>query len=323
MHGIAIVGFFIGGVLGFFAFEKFEHAALLVNIALTVFCAMVHTAYVSYHERIPVIAVLESSHDIRIHKHRRLVSDPPQRSHSHLAFRAPRARAATLSPRSPMSSPAPAKLCVRIASDPGFVRSSSSLRLSQDKGSPLLRTEAAPHTEAGKKGGAHIRRGMLLPPAHRKNRQLPRPQGGRERSQHKDDEPQELVQPPLSLPPPPPSPPVYTERQQEEEEEKGHSQQQCQDIALEITHAGSAVEDEGIDTAQAEDDDDDCEATPEEDPLPLYDPDDIAALQEQEEQEGGDEEVMEIELDIEARREGPDLLLAPGQELSHSGSGGS
>ena len=92
MHGIAVVGFFIGGVLGFFAFEvwseqcqaggtcydkvqlaltdyfpshlfliqKFEHAALLVNVCLTTCCAVIHVLYVAYHERMPVISVLES-----------------------------------------------------------------------------------------------------------------------------------------------------------------------------------------------------------------------------------------------------------------------
>lgn len=58
--GIAVVGFFIGGILGFFAFEKFEHAALLVNVCLTSACGIIHILYVAYHERMTVISVLES-----------------------------------------------------------------------------------------------------------------------------------------------------------------------------------------------------------------------------------------------------------------------
>jgi len=91
--GIAVMGFFIGGVLGFFAFkvpffqrymdlcscsmpranqakqlltnhsitpQKFEHAALLFNVCLTSACGLVHILYVAYHERMTVISVLES-----------------------------------------------------------------------------------------------------------------------------------------------------------------------------------------------------------------------------------------------------------------------
>ncbi len=97
LHGIAVIGFFIGGVAGHFAFEvclsvclylvdhafgrppkrlhrthltdrptkptnnqRFEHSALLFNVSLTAFIAVAHTSYVSYHERISVISVLES-----------------------------------------------------------------------------------------------------------------------------------------------------------------------------------------------------------------------------------------------------------------------
>lgn len=42
-HGIAIVGFFIGGFTGHFAYQKYEHSALLVNVFLTIFCAVAHT----------------------------------------------------------------------------------------------------------------------------------------------------------------------------------------------------------------------------------------------------------------------------------------
>ena len=40
--------------------QKFEHAALLVNVCLTTCCAVIHVLYVAYHERMPVISVLES-----------------------------------------------------------------------------------------------------------------------------------------------------------------------------------------------------------------------------------------------------------------------
>lgn len=104
--GIALVGFFIGGVLGVYAFrvrlyvcgyicicgwihtyvdgctcaytpppppttnispippskkqQHYEHGALLFNVGLTAALALAHTCYVSYHERMSVLAVLES-----------------------------------------------------------------------------------------------------------------------------------------------------------------------------------------------------------------------------------------------------------------------
>jgi len=116
LHGIAVVGFFFGGVAGHFAFEvgtcvslppflppylhvclcfrlsskqaflvkrclpltlfppslpqAFEHGALLVNVCVTTMCALIHTLYVAYHERLSPLSVLESRSDIRLHRHR-------------------------------------------------------------------------------------------------------------------------------------------------------------------------------------------------------------------------------------------------------------
>lgn len=129
LAGIAVVGFFIGGILGFFAFEQFEHAALLVNVCLTSACGIIHILYVAYHERMTVISVLESrsecvpsphlvcihgwsipphtplthpqiqtqpqNHSIRIHKHRRQITDPPPASTRALP-RSPRLRTSSL-----------------------------------------------------------------------------------------------------------------------------------------------------------------------------------------------------------------------------------
>ena len=71
-----MVGFFIGGVLGFFAFEKFEHAALLVNVCLTSACGIIHVLYVAYHERMTVISVLESRSEC-VFAYTWLVGSPP------------------------------------------------------------------------------------------------------------------------------------------------------------------------------------------------------------------------------------------------------
>jgi hypothetical protein len=70
LHGIAVVGFFIGGVSGFFAYERFEHSALLFNVCITTALGVAHTAYVAYHERLSPMEVLESKTDIKLHKKR-------------------------------------------------------------------------------------------------------------------------------------------------------------------------------------------------------------------------------------------------------------
>lgn len=81
LHGIAIVGFFIGGIAGYFGYEYYGHNALLFNIGLTTALAIAHTLYIAYHERISPISVLESASDIVMHK-RRVVSNLDASRHS-------------------------------------------------------------------------------------------------------------------------------------------------------------------------------------------------------------------------------------------------
>jgi hypothetical protein len=70
LHGVAVLGFFVGGILGFFTYRRFRHSALLFNIGITTTLAVAHTLYIAYHEGISPITVLESKTDIRMHKRR-------------------------------------------------------------------------------------------------------------------------------------------------------------------------------------------------------------------------------------------------------------
>jgi len=121
LHGIAVVGFFIGGVAGYFGYESYGHNALLFNIGMTTALAIAHTLYIAYHERLSPIFVLESATDIVMHK-RRVASNldlcrhssfnpGPSPSASSLAgltpaSRAKRLAAARASPSMSMLSPA-------------------------------------------------------------------------------------------------------------------------------------------------------------------------------------------------------------------------
>lgn len=60
IHVNSTLNFFLGGVGGFFAFQRFQHLALLINIILVTFCGMVHTMYIAYHENLSVFDVLEA-----------------------------------------------------------------------------------------------------------------------------------------------------------------------------------------------------------------------------------------------------------------------
>jgi hypothetical protein len=85
MHCVSVFGFFWGGFSGWYAFhvsprmllicaptgcnvdccltavQQIEHLSLLVSVALTSLCGVIHTLYVSYHEHISFIAVLEAN----------------------------------------------------------------------------------------------------------------------------------------------------------------------------------------------------------------------------------------------------------------------